>query len=337
MNTERQHKRWLWLVAVALIAVVVLLVVNRKPAPAPVLRLPVRIGIPQQLPSSLMMIAQQQGFFAAEGLDVELHRYPSGTRALSEGLLSGAVDYVSAADFSFVSHVFAQPELTAISCISLNTNSFRILARRDRGVAKLSDLQGKTIALQANSATQYFLHGVQEVERIDKLHTVYAPIEQLGSGLLVGKYDAISIREPYLQQIAQQLGDNAVILAEPGSYVQHELLLTRRSALRARPVVADRMLRALLAAEAFVAAHPQQAAAVVSRFMAMPNAGTLPGAELAIEYELSLPQALLFMLDAQAQWMRAEGLVQAPAPDFFKHIDTTAFKRVLPVRATLIE
>lgn len=299
----------------------------------PAARLPVRIGIPLQLPSSLLMIAQQQGLFAAEGLEVELHRYPSGIRALTEGLLPGQDDFVSAADVPFVFHSFTQPELTAVSAISLNINDFRILARRDHGVNRLSDLQGKTIAVQANSATHYFVHGVEEVEGLRTLRTVYAPIERLGSGLLAGDYDAISIREPYLQQIATQLGDKAVILAEPGSYVQHELLLTKSGYLRQHPAVAERLLRALYQAEQLRASQPKLAAALVSGFM-----GATVQADISTEYELVLPQAMLFMLDAQAQWMHNEHLVSsATLPDFLQHIDTAPFRHVLPNRATLIE
>lgn len=329
-------KKYGWLVAL-LLGLIAAGGYFSRPAPAPLDPLPVRIGIPLQLPSSLLIIAQQQGLFAAEGLAVELHTYPSGARALTEGLLAGRDDFVSAADVPFVYQSFSHPKLQSIATISLNINNFSILTRRDSGIVRLADLKGKSVAVQPYSATHYFVHGVQEVEGIkaNEMKLVYAPIEQLGSGLLAGDYDAISIREPYLQIIAQQLGEQAVVLSEPGSYVQHEMLLTQEDFLRQHPQVAERLLRALYRAEQFLRTQPQAAGQLVGHFIG----GAPVVLQGEIEYEVALPQALLFMLDAQAQWMVKDGLLpsKTPLPDFLRHIDTTAFHKVMPERATLIE
>ncbi len=304
-------------------------------------KLTVKIGIPQQLPSSLMMVAQQRGYFAAEGLDVELRRYPSGARAIAEGLLSGAVDYATAADVVFAFHSYRQTELTAIAAISLNTNSFVIIARRDRGIANLQDLKGKKIGVQANSALHYFFRAVQDAQGIERESSqlFYAPVELLGEGLQSGKYDAIVTRPPFSSEISENLGNNSIILSAPGVYLQHELLMTHKSYLHKNPEIADRMLRALFKAEQFISTHPQDAKKIVSRFMGTEVNSTDVQLPDSFEYKLTLPQTLLYLLETQAQWIRSDVLVKAdePMPDFLQHIDTAPFKRVVPSRVTVIE
>ena len=57
----------------------------------------VRLGLPLTPMLSLAIMAEEQGFFLQAGLDVIVLEYPSGKRALAEGLFAGNVDIAGTA------------------------------------------------------------------------------------------------------------------------------------------------------------------------------------------------------------------------------------------------
>jgi hypothetical protein len=117
-----------------------------------------RIGLSLQPSNALVMVALDQGYFADEGLKVSVKNYPSGTRALSDGMFSGKVDLVTASDVPVVLNSFERQDFSIIATIFKVENLNRIAARADRGVATPVDLKGKRIATQRGSAVHFFLH-----------------------------------------------------------------------------------------------------------------------------------------------------------------------------------
>ncbi len=91
-------------------------------------------------------IAQERHFFDANGLSVNAKdNYSSGV-ATTDALLKGDVDIVWAAEFAMVGRAFEKRPISIITSFGRFTNNF-LLARKDRGVATISDLKGRKIGL----------------------------------------------------------------------------------------------------------------------------------------------------------------------------------------------
>lgn len=278
----------------------------------------VRLGVSLSPQGTLLFVAMDQGYFAEEGLAVEPYFYPSGKRALIDGFLNGEVDYFDVGDAPFTHHAFDESnDLVALASLYLADNTNRIVARKDRGINSIADLEGKTIATQQNSAVHFFMHTVLLENQIDAhsaTNIQFYPAEELPVRLIEGSIDAFSMREPFVSQALEGLGNNGITLSSPGSYVQSELLVASRQFVEADPEVAKRLLRALLKAEAFVRNNRSEAIAITATALKVERA-KIEAVWDTLSFNVNLSESLLRQLSLLSDWIVQEVKVGASMPD----------------------
>lgn len=296
-----------------------------------------RIGVPAQPASALLYIALEQGYFARHGIKVEPSYFPSGKRALLEGLLPGHLDVTATAEVSFVVQVMNGVQLKTFATIYMADDINRVVARRDAGIASFADLRGKRLATQKNSAVHYFAHRVMQENglRAGDVSMVYRQAEDLPQGLAAREYEAFSMREPYVSQARALLGDDAVVLTSPGLFHQYEMLVYRGD--RALPVaVQARLLGALLDAEAFAVAQPEAAMRLVATRLGVDVDSLRPSWRL-FSLRVELEQAMLPGLELIAAWaIGANGLSPRPL-NVLDHLDLAGMQRAAPERIGVID
>jgi len=298
----------------------------------------VRLGVTLQPTSALVLIALQQGYFAAAGLEVQTTDYPSGKRALQEGLFKGRVDVASAADVPVALMGLERSDVRLLASIASVDDVNRIVARRDRAILRPADLRGKRIATQKGSAVHFFLYLflLRQGLTTQDVTLSFLPAEQLPEALARGDIDAFSMREPYVSQAQGLLGDKTLVFPAPGLYPQFELLLAQADLVRQRPEVARALLRGLLRAEQFAAAEPRRAAALVAaRLRAEPNAIAAVWPQFRLKVELT--QALLLGLEGEAEWAMEAGLTpRRSLPDYLAMIYLDGLDAARPAAVTVI-
>lgn len=293
-----------------------------------------RIGVPLQPASALLHLALENGDFERHGLRVNATFYPSGKRALSEGLANGRVDVCAAAAVPFVAELLKGLPLASFSSIYSADNVNRIVARNDAGVRSIEDLNGKRLATQAYSAVHYFADLVLKAHHManGQVELVFRKAEDLVQGLAAGDYEAISMREPYVSEAVRLLQGRAQVFAATGLYRQFELLVYRRDnppderAMRA-------MVAALLDAESFARAQPEQAIRIVARRLGG-DIDEVRSAWRVISLRVQLEQSLLSSIDAIAAWASNGAATDL---DVLGAVNTGVLKSLNPVRVSIIE
>lgn len=310
---------------------------ERAPAPVAPDPLPLRLGLPEQPSSAMVMVALARRLFAEQGLDVTVTRYRSGKLALRDGLLPGKVDLITAADAVVAKAGLDGDPAHILGTIFEADNLNRIVARKDAGITSGEDLAGKTVATQQASAVHFFWHlysldhGIHDPEALR-----FMAAEDLPQALASGTIDAFAMREPYVSEARGLLGENALILSAPGLYRQRELLLARTAVAHKRPAALRRFVRALLAAEDFCAADPAAARALVARELSVPVA-QIATLWPAIRVRLRLDQSLLVLLEDQARWYMSAGLApQQRLPNYLVMVDPGPLLDVAPTSVALI-
>ena len=302
---------------------------------------PVRLGLPLQSTAALAMVAVDAGLMSEEGLDVRVHEYPSGKRALQD-LLQGKVDVATCADVPIVFASFQHNDFRIIATIgSLTTSIERVVARKDRGIEKPRDLRGKRIATQRGSAVHFFLHvflakhGLSEKD----VEMVFLKAEDLPQALVSGQVDAFSMREPYVGQAVRRLGDNAVVFADPRVYFRSEHLVASTAFLREHPEQAERIVAAIVRAEELAAGDRDRTIEIVQARLDGDSADPARvGQEIQnLALQVSLSQFLLTSLEDEARWALNFGLVEAAEmPNYLRFIYTDALEAVAPGAVTII-
>lgn len=296
-----------------------------------------RLGLALQPTAALLIIAEQEHCFAQEGLEIVIKTYPSGKRALKDGLLQNEVDVISSAEVPLAFNAFTSMDTVIFGSTCYSDSIQKVIARRDAGVEVAEDLQGKRIATQRGSAVHYFWHQFHQLHSITEFDLSFMKAEFLPGALIEGKIDAFSMREPFIGEAQRTLGENSIVFGEPGVYVSTEVLATSRAFLEKEPEALKAFLRALLRAEAIMAKSPDRSREIVTaRLKADPK--EMDDIWPRFDHRLELSQSLLLNLEDIGSWAIQQEVVTADSPpDYVKLLDSTLLQQVAPERVSLIQ
>ena len=297
----------------------------------------ITLGVAQQPTSVLVYVAAEQKFFEKYGLDVELKSYLSGKRALDEGLLANETDIISVTELPIALTASFHPELRILSSSVVANDINRICARRDAAINQSTDLQGKKIATQANSAMHYFLHqflleqGIMESD----VNMTFMKIEELVPAIVDGRVQAISAREPQLAQCQQQLGDKSITFSAKGLYEQYDLLVSSAKFTTQHPQHVQALLKAMLDAENYAKAHPTETLNILAQGLGIsPEIAATMWSQFS--FRIQLPQALLSILEDEVRWGIETNIINGDVPDFTPLFFSETLRVIAPERVSLI-
>lgn len=307
------------------------------PVSADVPRDTVTLALGREPLAALAMIALDQKFFQKAGLDVTVKKYNSGNLAL-KGLLRGEAPVATTADIPIAFESLARQDFSIVATIGSSDNEPRIVARKDKGVQTPADLRGKRVATQKSSAVHFFLHMflLQHGMTAADVQLSYMKPDELVKALANGDIDAFSMREPFVGQATQPLGDNAVVFMQPGLYRKTFNLVVHNDLLQQQPRIARRLIEGLIQAEAYARREPDMAKAIVARAL---DAKPAEVAELWKDSNLmvSLDQSLLVGLEDEAKWIIGAKLSDvSTAPSYLDLMHVDALKAVNPIMVSLI-
>jgi NitT/TauT family transport system substrate-binding protein len=169
----------------------------------------ITVAAAEYLTGALVYIAEDQGIFEENGLEMTIKSYGSG-KACADALIDGEADISTSADFVFVSNSFEYTDLRVFGTVATKQVK-ELVARKDRGITAINDLVGKKIGVTKKSGAEFQLgvfltfNGIsqEDVELVD-----LRPPEMLGA-ISNGDVDAVFIWDPYLYYIKKELGENA--------------------------------------------------------------------------------------------------------------------------------
>ena len=198
---------------------------------------------------SLIWIAESEGYFSDNGLDVTIQEYETGIAPMGDAI-EGKVDIASAAEFVLVSVSFDYKNLKAISTIDL-ADAIELVARRDHGIARPADLRGKKIAIPKQTQAEFFLGRFLTFNdlSLDDVEIVGMSPSELVESIVAGTIDAAMIWEPNVFQISSRLGNNLITFPGQSGRDFYFLMVATDEVITARREAIARYLKALVEAE----------------------------------------------------------------------------------------
>ena len=276
----------------------------------------------------LVWIADGQDLFRKHGLNVKLKLFQSGLRA-AEAVIKNEADLSTTADAAFVNRSFRFADLRILASIS-TLETARLIGRRDRGIRNAADLAGKRVGVTQGSAGEYFLTRYLTLQGIPLSAPRIVDLRpaDISNSLVNGDIDAGLTWEPFIRNAEVKLNSNAVKLPGQIDLIYHFLVITKQRWIEENAENTKAILAALIDAEKFALNHPQEAKAIVqSKF----------GYESSyidhlwpLHYlHVSLPQALLFVLERQADWQIEKHLTPSKTkPNFLDLVETKPLAEV---------
>jgi aliphatic sulfonates family ABC transporter substrate-binding protein len=287
--------------------------------------------------SGVSIIADRKGFFAKNGLDVEVANFTTGKQCL-DTVMGGAADIATTAEAPTTAAAMSGQK---IAFLARTEYSFiKTLTATASGIQKFSDLKGKRIAFTAGTGGEVYTMQLLKAAGLtkDDVTLVNLRPQDMVAALSSGSIDAYGTWEPHIGNGIKALGAKVTPLDTKGIYAETFNIVVMQDYLQKKPAVVTAFLKSLVEAEAWMKANPDEAIKVVAEFVKMP-ADDLKAIWGDYVYQVALDSQTLDVLTAHASWRLASGNHPPGAvmPDWRTVIFAGPLKSVAPERVKLPE
>ncbi|MCY3936525.1 MAG: ABC transporter substrate-binding protein [Chloroflexi bacterium] len=204
-----------------------------------------RIGVLPVLNALPAYVAQDAGYFAEEGIEVEIRIFLSA-KELSEEVMAGGMDGLQADLITALRINDGGGDVKTLRHVGITNQPFvQLVVARDSGIESLADLAGTRIAISKNTVIEYLTDSFLASAGLSADDAEYVEIPKLVeryNAILRGLIDAASLPQPFAT-IALSYGARALIDDTVMDYVP-EALSVRADVLAEKGEIVSAFLRA---------------------------------------------------------------------------------------------
>jgi ABC-type nitrate/sulfonate/bicarbonate transport system substrate-binding protein len=257
-------------------------------------------------------MADKNGFYKAEGLDVDLKIFPSGSTAF-QSFKVGQGDIVASGELPSVSY-WASTDKNYRTIFAISREAKAEIAMAKREITKPQDLIGKIVATRVGSTGSWLLSeylargGVDESKvQVKNLETQILP-----TALCNGDIDAFFIWQPFGTRAKEICGDKVHQLTDAEGYLHAYLVAGARPDWLAKPENKDattRFIRATLKGKAIAEKDFKAVAEYTNVKLGMSEAATKQVWDI-LERPIALDATFYKDYCQLTKWMRAQKLLE---------------------------
>jgi len=284
--------------------------------------------------SGILYVAENQGYFTKNGLNVTFQEYPNVEAGFND-LANGKVDFAQSSEYQIVRAVFDNRDIQVIATID-KADLMNLIGRKDHGIENVSNLVGKRIAVGQGTIREFYLGRYLNLNglSIQNVNIVYLSLQESVDAVANGTIDAMVVPDAvWYNQVMAKLGSNGVVFPIQAGQPVFTQLAGRSDYIATHSQTVVKLLTALYEAETYILNHPAEAEAIVQNRLNMTSDDV---GWSSYRFALSLDLALLTAMRDEAQWMINNNLTnQTQVPDFTDHIYTDALRLVKPDSVTI--
>jgi len=184
-------------------------------------------------------VAQDQGLFKKNGVEVELKYFDSYTDSLN-ALATGAIDANSQTLNDTLASVSGGAAETVVLVNDNSTGNDQIIAKP--GITGVSDLKGKTVAVEQGTVDHYLLLLALEEAGMSEKDIKLTPMltDAAAAAFVAGKVDAVGVFAPFTTEALKRPGSRAITTSAefPGAIPDHLVVATKLTKDRKKDVQA---------------------------------------------------------------------------------------------------
>jgi NitT/TauT family transport system substrate-binding protein len=295
-----------------------------------------RVGVTPSIHSALIHLADAQGFFRKQGVDVAIKAYQSGHLAISD-LAADKIDIAAASEIAFVLQSFKYRDLRIVTTIWSGADN-ELIVRKDRGITGPQDMKGRRIAVTRGSSAEFFFYNYLIFNSIPagSVQLVDTIPSQMVKTIVDGTVDAAISWPPYTNDMAKQLGTNYLRWPAQSGQNYYFTVFGKEGFVRKQSKMMEQFLAALSDAEAFTLKHPGQAQAILLGRLKLDRENLLLTWPLT-RFELQLSQDLLVLMEREAKWaIRSKTVDKKEMPNYLDFFYFNALKKVKPEAVSIV-
>lgn len=321
-------------VVTTLVSAFVALSCSPEPVPVETEKLTLA-AVPTEL-NALVYVAEDQGFFTRNGLELTLKDYDSGATAAA-GMLNGEAEIALAAEFPIVRQVLSKKDIINFGTVAKYENTY-VIWRADSGIQTIQDLKGKRVGVTLTTISEFYLGRALQLRGVDmkQVTLVDTKAADAEKAIVNREVDAVVTWEPWVNQINERLGAEVITRTTQGAQYAYWNLVTTGGWADGHAETMERLLKALAQAEGYVASHQDEAKAIVRKRMSFGEA-YMETIWPRYQFSLSLNQSLITAMEDEARWMIGNGMTtEKYVPDFLDYVREGHLKALKPAAVNII-
>jgi NitT/TauT family transport system substrate-binding protein len=284
--------------------------------------------------SALLVLADQQGFLKARGLDAEVRAFPSNGDSASAMLAGDTAGAIGSS--SIVNSLLGRDaDIKDIALVSRSPRDAKVVVTSD--INKPADLKGKKVAVVSGTSSElgmglFLANGGLTMKDVQ---VVKADAPEVVAVMARGDAQAFYLWEPFPSRALQTMGDRLKVVAvaeDLGNQGTLHQLLSGKF-LATNPDAATRLLNAYLDAEKFWNQNPQKSSEILAEQNKLPVAEAKSALDASV-FEIRFDDYIAGELKADAEWQVDGGRLKA-VPDYSKALDPSYLKKLDASRVTL--
>jgi NitT/TauT family transport system substrate-binding protein len=293
----------------------------------------IRVAAVRYIGACPVLAADANGYFAREGVAVDIHYEPSGKAAL-EAVLAGRAQLATVSEVPIMFAASSGRPVSVIATISAAARDHGVVGR----VRDPKELAGKRVGVPLGTSIHFFLEAflnryglsVRDVE----LHDL---TPDLGiEAFRRGEIDAFAAWQPFLDQAAAAPNLDAHAFVSEGIYDVMYNLAGERNALAARQTALSRLLRAVVAGASFCEREPERALSMLTR-VAQVDPKYFTALWPDFRFRVALDQGLLLALEDETRWAIKHHLSPALGlPNYLSFVDFAPLQAAAPGAITMV-
>ena len=211
-----------------------------------------------------LYVAQANGYFRDEGLNVAVKRY-IGLGELSKDYVAGKMQARANLTFDAVTERLQGVQHRAVLVIDYSNGSDAILARG--GIKGVVDFIGKRVGYEANTLEEFFLTWAlnQYGLSLRDIVSVHGDPEKMMSMLESGQVDVAVSHEPFLSKTLRAGKAHVVYSSVDAPGLITDILTIRTDFIESHPEAVQGLLRAYFRGLDFWKEHPREAGVILAR------------------------------------------------------------------------
>jgi len=291
----------------------------------------ITVAYTTQPQSALIHIAIAKGYFADEGLEVQSSIHSFGKASL-QTLLDNKSDFATVAETPVMFSVIKGEKIFVIANVEATTMNNAIVARKDAGINKASDLKGKRVGFTPGTTSEFFLDSMLAANIFTRKDIQAIPLkpDEMQEGITSRKVDAVCTWNFPLTQIYHLLGANGTIIFDREIYTETYNVAAQQDFVQKNPATVKAFLRALLKAESYLEKNPVEARGIMAK-AANIDISLVQEIWSHFNFHVGLDQTLLITLEDETRWAIKNKLTdKTEMPDYRQYIHAESLKAIKP-------
>jgi NitT/TauT family transport system substrate-binding protein len=277
----------------------------------------ITLGILPSETNALILIADEKGFFADNGLNVTIKYYDTGVAAIKD-MGNDNVNISVTTEYPIVAEAFEKEKISVIGIID-KSQANSLIGRRDRGIENISDLKGKRIGVFRETVLEFYLGRFLDLHNmsIRDVTLVDVPPPQYVDSITNGSVDAIIAPPRYAEPIKGRLGNNGITWPAQSNQLAYVLLACQDDWVASHPKAINGILKSLDQAEEYAVDHPTEAKAIVQERLNFSDA-YMAAIWPQHQFTLMLDRSLLMAMSDEGRWMIKNNLTTEKTLPYFR-------------------